>query len=256
MQNDFLQTNSDFYEVSGLIPSFSAISAQVQYVAITTRLLAERPSLNAKRESSELFCFHPVNLSVGFRIPGSEQRRFRTPSLTRKLLHDGGRKVPSPTSQIPGIHKTWGLLSFRFQLKVQTRGNKGSQREGSGPGTTSRSVSWILKLHHHFLFSVVHTRRPQHKFSDGSKMNEKFRDFPGGVVVKNPPANAGDMGLIPGPGRFHMPRSNYARAPQLLSPHAATAEARAPRAHAPQQEKPPWWEAHAPQQRVAPGHHN
>ena len=25
--------------------------------------------------------------------------------------------------------------------------------------------------------------------------------FPGGVVVKNPPANAGDMGLIPGLGR-------------------------------------------------------
>ena len=25
--------------------------------------------------------------------------------------------------------------------------------------------------------------------------------FPGGSVVKNPPANAGDMGLIPGPER-------------------------------------------------------
>ena len=32
--------------------------------------------------------------------------------------------------------------------------------------------------------------------------------FPGGAVVKNPPANAGDMGLSPGPGRSHMPRSN------------------------------------------------
>ena len=29
-------------------------------------------------------------------------------------------------------------------------------------------------------------------------------DFPGGPVVKNPPANAGDTGLIPCPGRFHM----------------------------------------------------
>ena len=26
-------------------------------------------------------------------------------------------------------------------------------------------------------------------------------DFPDGLVVKNPPANAGDMGLIPGLGR-------------------------------------------------------
>ena len=39
-----------------------------------------------------------------------------------------------------------------------------------------------------------------------SKVNG--RDFPGGTVVKNPPANAGDMGSSPGPGRSHMPWSN------------------------------------------------
>ena len=33
-------------------------------------------------------------------------------------------------------------------------------------------------------------------------------DFPRGSVVKNPPASAGDMGLIPDPGRPHMQRSN------------------------------------------------
>ena len=32
--------------------------------------------------------------------------------------------------------------------------------------------------------------------------------FPGGAVVKNPPANAGDTGSSPGPGRSHMSRSN------------------------------------------------
>ena len=32
--------------------------------------------------------------------------------------------------------------------------------------------------------------------------------FPGGAVVKNPPANAGDRGSSPGPGRSHMPQSN------------------------------------------------
>ena len=75
--------------------------------------------------------------------------------------------------------------------------------------------------------------------------------FPGGAAVKNPPANAGDTGSSPGPGRSHMPRSNYARAPQLLSLcsrahepqllslRATTNEARAPRACAPQQEKSP-----------------
>ena len=34
------------------------------------------------------------------------------------------------------------------------------------------------------------------------------RDFPGGPVDKNPPASVGDMGLIPGPGRFYMLWSN------------------------------------------------
>ena len=29
-------------------------------------------------------------------------------------------------------------------------------------------------------------------------------DFPGGSVVKNPPADAGDTGSISGPGRSHM----------------------------------------------------
>ena len=53
------------------------------------------------------------------------------------------------------------------------------------------------------------------------------QDSPGGAAVKNPPADAGDTGSSPGPGRFHMPRSN------------TTTEARAPRARALQQEKPP-----------------
>ena len=38
------------------------------------------------------------------------------------------------------------------------------------------------------------------------------QDFPGGAVVKNPPANAEDTGLIPGPGRSHMPQSKIGRA--------------------------------------------
>ena len=36
-------------------------------------------------------------------------------------------------------------------------------------------------------------------------------------MVENLPANAGDTGSSPGLGRSHMPRSNWAREPQLLS---------------------------------------
>ena len=50
-----------------------------------------------------------------------------------------------------------------------------------------------------------------------NKQNPNLQGFPGGAVVENPPANAGDTGSNPGPGRSHMPLSNKARAPQLLS---------------------------------------
>ena len=41
--------------------------------------------------------------------------------------------------------------------------------------------------------------------------------FPGGSVVEDPPANAGDVGSIPGLERSRMLWSNEARAPQLKS---------------------------------------
>ena len=69
--------------------------------------------------------------------------------------------------------------------------------------------------------------------------------------VKNLPANAGDTGSNPDPGRSHMLQGNKAcvpqpsplsrgHMPQLLKPVYS-------RAHALQQEKPLQWEAHAPQ---------
>ena len=45
----------------------------------------------------------------------------------------------------------------------------------------------------------------------------KYPGFPGGAVVENPPASAGDTGSSPGLGRSHVPRSGWAREPQLLS---------------------------------------
>ena len=41
-----------------------------------------------------------------------------------------------------------------------------------------------------------------------TKTQNRSKDFPGGTVVKNPPANAGDTGSSPGPERSHMSRSN------------------------------------------------
>ena len=50
--------------------------------------------------------------------------------------------------------------------------------------------------------------KEQHETVSSTLIKLNLQGFPGGAVVKNTPANAGDMGLSPGPGRSHMPRSN------------------------------------------------
>ena len=49
------------------------------------------------------------------------------------------------------------------------------------------------------------------------KHSTRHRGFSGGSVVKKLAANAGHVGSIPGPGRFHKPQSSYAHTPQPLS---------------------------------------
>ena len=77
---------------------------------------------------------------------------------------------------------------------------------------------------------------------EGKEEPERFgvggKDFPGGEVDRNLPANTGDIGSIPSPGRFHMPWSNWAHEPQLPSLHAETTEACVLRICALLQEKP------------------
>ncbi|XP_073654650.1 E3 ubiquitin-protein ligase RNF170 isoform X3 [Tursiops truncatus] len=58
--------------------------------------------------------------------------------------------------------------------------------------------------------------------------------FPGGAAVESPPADAGDTGSCPGPGRSHMPQSSWARGPwplglRIRSLCSATEEATAVR---------------------------
>ena len=124
-----------------------------------------------------------------------------------------------------------------------------------------KMVPQMLCLHH--LFEMHYRYGTRRKLSAVCKelLKSFCWGFPGGAVVKNLPANTGDIGSSPGLGRSHMLRSNETRAPQLLSlcsrahePQllslcATTTEARTPRARAPQQEKPLQWEAHAPQRR-------
>ena len=56
-------------------------------------------------------------------------------------------------------------------------------------------------------------------------------DFFGGPVVKDSLANAGNTDSIPGPGGSHMPWSNQAGMPQLLSMHALESVLQSKRSH-------------------------
>ena len=75
-----------------------------------------------------------------------------------------------------------------------------------GPGPLTEGSAYALPLH----WKPRHRPRSQHT-------KKPHGGFPSGAVVGNPPADAGDMGSSPGPGGSHVPRSSWARAPQLLS---------------------------------------
>ena len=73
-----------------------------------------------------------------------------------------------------------------------------------------------LKDKNHMIISIDAEKafnKIQHQFM----IKTLQRGFPGGAVVESLPANAGDTGSSPGLGRSRMPRSNWAREPQLLS---------------------------------------
>ena len=65
------------------------------------------------------------------------------------------------------------------------------------------------------------------------KLREPQQGFLGGSGVKNPPANAGDPGSIPGLGQLHMQQNNQACVPAiepvLQSLRVATTEPMCPR---------------------------
>ena len=46
------------------------------------------------------------------------------------------------------------------------------------------------------------------KRKPAARLEKGCRGFPGGIVDENRLCNAGDTGLIPAPGRFHMLWSN------------------------------------------------
>ena len=84
----------------------------------------------------------------------------------------------------------------------------------------TKFISYWVKRHactqREGIYSSHLWRLPRRK-GQGKHCKEVIGGFPGGAVVESLPANAGDTGSSPGLGGSHMPRSNWAREPQLLS---------------------------------------
>ena len=55
-------------------------------------------------------------------------------------------------------------------------------------------------------FKLYYTAIVIKQYSTDIKKKIDTQDFPGGSMVKNLPANAGDLGLIPGLGRYNLPQ--------------------------------------------------
>ena len=89
-----------------------------------------------------------------------------------------------------------------------------------GEGCYSCSFSVSFKLHQNKMFKILCAQVPNSEYVKGYIVKRchypiallewrtfpfqrrlPHTGFPGGSVVKNPPANAGDVGLIPGSGR-------------------------------------------------------
>ena len=107
----------------------------------------------------------------------------------------------------PGLRQGWlfALLSVATHLEHK----RGVGRDLGRAARRTVGVFWLAG-------DVAHFPHLHGRYSNIPSLDDlpcryrkqTDRDFPGGAVVKNPPANAGDTGSSPGPGRSHMPRSN------------------------------------------------
>ena len=77
----------------------------------------------------------------------------------------------------------------------------------TGPPFSRFFQAKIIENHHLSGFSPYFPSSPSTTtVNSASKIHPE--GFPGGTVVKNLPANAGDTGSRPGLGGYHMPQSN------------------------------------------------
>ena len=120
----------------------------------------------------------------------------------------GGRRVCHPAAAGRAQEGSAGPAAALASL----RGLPGA------PGDLRNAGRSVQVVYRHCCHALHVAHFPQtHETETAASLKEEVRGFPGGAAVENLPANAGDTGSGPGLGGSHMPRSSWAREPQLLS---------------------------------------
>ena len=145
--------------------------------------------------------------------------------------------VAQMVKHLPGMKETlvWWSLAWEDPLDKEMATHSSilawkewTEESGRPQSAGSQRVrhNWATNTITTLLLTIHDIRDRLHIWQNSIK--NQWEGFTGGSVVKNPPASVRESGSVPGPGRFHMSRSNEAWMPQLLSllwsPRAATTE--------------------------------
>ena len=125
------------------------------------------------------------------------------PHRSRNVSGQGGLAEPaesSPVSQHLWQFRTHCTSMCRSRALLPKRQH---QNMGDMRGVWSFSVQYSLRV-----VARGHTLKLHLYMSSPMKFKKFTAGLPGGSMVKKPPANTGDVDLIPDPGRSHMLQNN------------------------------------------------
>ena len=137
-------------------------------------------------------------------------------SLSQIIIEIQLHKRHSVESQVES-RAAWAVLKNKVKFYYCSWGTQSRGQDGHIHSTRHNThVTWDLGrvLWQHRKGATHSTKMP------GEDLKRRWNlilGFPGGSVIRSPPANAGDSGLIPGLGRHHILWSNQAHRPQVLT---------------------------------------
>ena len=179
----------------------------------------------------------------------------------RRKLKAQQRGMPAPSGPFlratkpalwepPQRAKSWVWDARHARPELSRKEGEGERGSGAGcsPGRDCRSsrhpgwpcLRWASGPGTELAGQQTSPRGPVKSLFTEPRSSSQRQGLPRGSLGKSPPANAGDLGSGPGPGRSHMPQSSQAHAPQLpslcsrahelqpLSTHVTAPEARSP----------------------------